>query len=399
MSKYAFPDLIVIGAGIFGLWQARHALKRGERVLVLEKRQVGAGASGGFLGALMPHMPDSWNAKKQMQFDGLASLERAVAELETDTGFDCGYRRCGRLMPLRHERTLEHLQKRIEGANAHWVDAGGKQLFAMEHLDQTQLRARLAGPNGEDWLSPEIAERGAQYDTLSARINPRSYIRALGEYVRGHELGEIREDSAVATVGEAGEGACAVLEDGTRIECRQIVIANGWEAYRLLGSMKARYQGQVLTGRGVKGQAVLAELAHGDDLPIIYDDGTYVIAHGAAMGADETGRANRIAIGATSRNDWVDEKTGSENLEEGRTRFDPHDTGFLDQARMICPAIRQSPIVETWANIRPRNTLADPQTGKTGTDPVFGSVDGNAPIGIAVGGFKISFGIAHLDLL
>ena len=41
----ASPDVIVIGAGIFGLWAARHALKRGERVLVLEKSAVGSGAS------------------------------------------------------------------------------------------------------------------------------------------------------------------------------------------------------------------------------------------------------------------------------------------------------------------------------------------------------------------
>ena len=37
-------DCVVIGAGILGLWAARHAIKRGERVLVLEKRQGGGGS-------------------------------------------------------------------------------------------------------------------------------------------------------------------------------------------------------------------------------------------------------------------------------------------------------------------------------------------------------------------
>ncbi|MGB7286840.1 MAG: FAD-dependent oxidoreductase, partial [Salaquimonas sp.] len=84
------PDLIVVGGGIFGLWAARHAIKRGERVLVLEKREIGAGASGGFLGALMPHMPDNWEAKKQLQFAALSSMPAAIARLEAETGIDCG---------------------------------------------------------------------------------------------------------------------------------------------------------------------------------------------------------------------------------------------------------------------------------------------------------------------
>ncbi|MFC6655714.1 FAD-dependent oxidoreductase [Roseibium salinum] len=56
-------DLAVAGAGIFGLSVAHAAIKAGLRVAVLEKDRVGAGSSGGLLGALMPHMPARWNPK------------------------------------------------------------------------------------------------------------------------------------------------------------------------------------------------------------------------------------------------------------------------------------------------------------------------------------------------
>ena len=64
-------DLTVRGAGIFGLSVAWEAARRGARVLVIEATRIGAGASGGVVGALSPHVPENWNAKKAFQLDSL----------------------------------------------------------------------------------------------------------------------------------------------------------------------------------------------------------------------------------------------------------------------------------------------------------------------------------------
>ncbi|HTE66013.1 MAG TPA: FAD-dependent oxidoreductase, partial [Candidatus Binatia bacterium] len=40
------PDLIVIGGGIIGCSAAAYAAERGASVLLLEEREIGAGASG-----------------------------------------------------------------------------------------------------------------------------------------------------------------------------------------------------------------------------------------------------------------------------------------------------------------------------------------------------------------
>ena len=387
-------DLLVVGGGIFGLWAARHALKQGKRVLVVEKRRVGAGASGGFLGALMPHMPDRWNEKKQMQYEGLRSLELAIAELESDTGADCGYRRCGRLMPLSHERMLHHLQERISGAARNWLDERGKQIFNMEHVAPEELAGRFPAPGVDGWLSPHIAPFGAAYDTLSARINPRAYLSALARYIREHENGSLVEGATVTAVDPAAVSVS--LADGGVLSAGQIIIANGWEAYGLLSGIDARIGNQKLTGRGVKGQAVLLGLPHDDNLPILYDSGSYVVPHGKGMSVDASGNANRVAVGSTSVDDWLPGDADEEALEAARTGYDAADTGFFDHARSFCPALASATVVERWANVRPRNTIPDTITGRIGTEPVFGAIEGHDRVSVAAGGFKISFGIAHL---
>ena len=83
-------------------------------------RRLGAGASGGLLGALMPHMPDRWNAKKQFQFDALVSLEAEIAALEAATGLSAGYSRSGRLMPLAEAASAQDRARPLRRRRNHW---------------------------------------------------------------------------------------------------------------------------------------------------------------------------------------------------------------------------------------------------------------------------------------
>ena len=67
----ASVDVTVRGAGIFGLSVAWACLGRGATVRVIETAHPGAGSSGGLVGALSPHVPEAWNAKKAFQLDSL----------------------------------------------------------------------------------------------------------------------------------------------------------------------------------------------------------------------------------------------------------------------------------------------------------------------------------------
>jgi len=384
-------DVAIIGGGILGLWAARHAIKRGQKVCLVEKRKIGAGASGGFLGALMPHMPDGWDAKKQFQYEGLSTLPQAIAELEADTGHDCGYKMCGRIIPLPHEKMLQHMPIRTKGSQEFWGEgytlvlrqAQDEGISTGSHpqdntfpcskpsvLPQSKPSVLLQPELVEGWVNPDIAQYGIQYDTFSARVNPRAYVAALEMYVRPRA--EVIENTEALTLSlSKGEGGAVHLSNGDKISAGKIIIANGYEAYPLLQPL----MGEILNGgkpigRGVKGQAVLVEFEHEDNLPIVYHDGVYVVPHAN----------NRVAIGSTSRKEWMEPFT-----------FDDADMEFYEKAISYVPALKNAPIIDKWAAVRPRNTL----DGK-GTDPFFGPVPGQEELTALVGGFKITLGVAHV---
>ncbi|MFN3500185.1 MAG: NAD(P)/FAD-dependent oxidoreductase, partial [Pannonibacter indicus] len=137
------PDVLVIGAGVFGLSTARAAAEAGLSVTLVEADQVGSGASGGVLGALMPHMPARWNAKKAFQFEALAGLEGHIARLEAETGLETGYRRCGRVLPITTADLLAHHHAR-EGAQQ--VDGGVESAQVVRDGGRAQrLQRRVVG--------------------------------------------------------------------------------------------------------------------------------------------------------------------------------------------------------------------------------------------------------------
>ena len=348
-------DVVVIGAGVFGLWAARHAIKAGKSVLVVDKRRAGAGASGGFLGALMPHMPDRWNGKKQFQFEALAGLEAALRQLEADTGIDCGYQRCGRLVPLGHERTRAIVAQRMSGAQANWPG------YSMQLLEPP-----FTATPADGWLSLQAAPFGAQWDDLSARLDPRSLIKALAAFVRSK--GELREAVEVVAL----RSGAALLADGTTLKAGEIIVANGWEAYGLLQPHMGQLAEGGMIGRGVKGQAMLLEFAHGDGHPVIYSDGAYVVPHAG----------NAIAVGSSSVDAW----RGEPGV------FDPADIGFHAKALALVPQLAGAPVLERWAGVRPRNMFA-----ANSGEAWFGPVPGLAGVSARIGGFKTGLAMGHVE--
>ncbi len=92
--------MLVIGGGVFGLSVARSCLAAGLSVIVAEAERIGSGASGGVVGALVPHRPEPWRDFNRFQFDALTGLPDRMAALAAETGRDPGYARTERLSPL-----------------------------------------------------------------------------------------------------------------------------------------------------------------------------------------------------------------------------------------------------------------------------------------------------------
>jgi len=341
-------DLVVVGGGVQGLWVARLAALAGMSVALVEARTCGSGASGGMLGALMPHLPVGWGEKKQFQFDALVELEAIAAELKDETGIDTGYVRCGRAMPIRTEGFLAQFPARQQASRARWQSDVSN--FELSLLEATEL---------EGWLAPEATQFGVFWDPLAARIEPQSYVAALKASIIARC--DIFEGWAFQSFDAArGEITCRVGSGVETLAARQVVLAAGFETF---GLVQEAYG--VALGRGLKGQAALLAAPLPDNRPILYDDGMYIVAHSA----------EQCAVGSTTEADWDDPSSTDDRIEKR-----------IHQARQLCPALRDAAVIGSWAGIRPKCL---------GRDLMVGRLFPEQPLFIATGGFKITFGIAH----
>lgn len=348
-SGQSSTDLLIVGGGIMGLWAAVYAERMGIDAVLIDAGVLGQGASGGLLGALMPHMPDKWNPKKQFQFDALVALEPEVARLEDETGLTAGYRRSGRLIPLPKPHLRDIALGHSADADSHWH--AGERRFHWHVIDT---------PDVSGWPDASQMEGGFVHDTLAGRVAPRSLTAVLSAFLRGARHVRIIENSAVHSI----DAARAVAEtDGGAIAFGHCVIAAGYQSFSLLARDTAGLTQPL--GQPVKGQSALLKADIDPELPTIFRDGLYVVAH----------EGGHVAIGSTSEN-----------------RFDaPFATdGQLDvlveKARALVPLLRDAPVVERWAGLRPK---------AIDRDPMIGRHPAHERVLALTGGFKVSFGLAH----
>lgn len=293
-------DVTVRGAGIFGLSVAWCCLRRGARVRVIDPFGPGAGASGGLVGALAPHVPETWNAKKDFQFRSLIVAEAFWAEVEAAGGVDPGYLRSGRLQPLADARAVALARQREVSARAQWQ---GK----------ADWRVVDAGDHG-DW-APQSPTGLLVQDTLTARLHPRRACAALAAACRA-------------------KGAEILTEGPDR---GAVIWATGVQDLEAM----SRAAGRML-GTGVKGQAALLQFAAAER-PQLFADALHIVPHG-----DGT-----VAIGSTSER-LYDDPTGTDGLLDD----------VIARALAAFPVLREAPILARWAGVRPRARSRAPILGR-----------------------------------
>ncbi|KMW59636.1 Oxidoreductase, FAD-binding [Candidatus Rhodobacter oscarellae] len=317
----ATPDVTIMGAGIFGLSIAFACARRGAAVRVVERRGVGAGSSGGVVGALAPHTPENWNPKKQFQFESLTMAQSFFAEVDALSGRSSGYARLGRVQAVENARGLELAQARIAGARAHWAEAYQWQVL------------QSCG----DW-GPQSPTGHWVHDTLSGRIHPMMACQSLA--------------AAVAALGsQIAQGDEA--PDGT-----PVIWATGAEG---LDALSHEIGKQV--GNGVKGQALTLGFER-PDAPQIFADGVHIVPH----------QNGTVAIGSTSERAFDDPVATDAQLD-----------ALHAKALAKCPVLRDAPVVQRWAGVRPR---------ARSRAPMLGNWPGRPGHFVANGGFKIGFGMA-----
>lgn len=313
-------DLTVRGGGAFGLCIAWEAARRGARVRLIESARIGAGSSGGLVGALSPHVPENWNPKKAFQLESLLMAEAFWGQVSQAAGLPTGYGRVGRLQPLADAAAVDLARKRHETAISLWNG------FA---------EWRVVPATGDAW-EPRSASGWLVHDTLSARLHPRMAAAALVAAIR-------------ARGGEVIEGDAA--EEGP------VIWATGVQGLRELSADLGRP-----VGDGVKGQAISLKF-DARTAPQLYVDGLHIIPH-----ADGT-----LAIGSTSEHHWQDDSVTDGLLET-----------ILLRATTALPILAEAPVLERWAGIRPRARTKAPILGAWPGKPGHFVANGGFKIGFGM---------------
>lgn len=292
-------DVTVMGAGIFGLSVAWACVQRGATVRVIEAVGIGAGASGGLVGALSPHVPENWNPKKAFQLESLLMAGDWWAGVEAASGMNAGYARTGRLQPLEDDAAVARARARGVTAQALWQGAAIWEVIAA---------------SGEPW-EPASPSGYLVHDSLSARVHPRGGAAALVAAIRARG-GEVL----------LGSGAAAGA----------VIWATGVAGLTALSADVGRE-----VGGAVKGQALSLGFA-AQDLPQLFVDGLHIVPHG-----DGT-----VAIGSTSERVWDDATSVDAQLDALHAR-----------AVAACPVLAGAPVVAQWAGLRPRAQSRAPMLG------------------------------------
>ena len=313
-------DLTVRGGGIFGLSIAWAAARRGAKVRLIETHAIGAGASGGPVGALAPHVPEQWNAKKAFQLESLLMAAEWWGQVAQASGLSPGYAATGRLQPLADDAAVTVARQREISAQDLW---------------QGRARWQVVPATGAAW-EPASATGLLVHDTLTARIHPRVALAAL--------VAALQAKGGEVVVGDAPDQGPVIWATGTA----------GLAAL-------SQHQGQNLGG-AVKGQALSLRFS-APDAPQIFVDGLHIVAH----------QDGSVAIGSTSETHWQDPTATDDQLES-----------LLARARVALPSLADAPVVERWAGLRPRAKSRAPLLGSWPGRPGHFIANGGFKIGFGM---------------
>jgi glycine oxidase len=198
-------DVVVIGAGIIGLTTALELARRGRRVCVVERDEVGqqcSWAGGGMLIPVPPEMPTPQVQKLLLRSQQI--YPNYCARLLDETGIDPEYWACG---------------------------------------------ARLIEPSGDTWL-PQAAQVR----------NPR-LLKALGRALAQLQV-PIIEHTVVVGWRLNGQQIDGVRTSTGDIACKQVVLAAGAWSSELAAVDIRPVKGQMLLLRGALGQLDHIRIGH-----------------------------------------------------------------------------------------------------------------------------------------
>jgi len=199
-------DVIVIGAGIIGLATAYYLARENKKVLVLEKEEIGAGASGACDDMIL------LQSKKpgillEMALESLDMYKHLSDELDVDLEFQ----NLGGMILIETEKQLSIMEEFVENQNKHGLN--------VEILDKETVIKK------QPFVSRRVV--ASTYSSIDSQVNP---FRVMQGFIKkGQELGmEIKKHSPVKRIKTTKTGLWEVETDnGEKFSSKVVVNAAG----------------------------------------------------------------------------------------------------------------------------------------------------------------------------
>lgn len=318
-------EVLIIGGGIVGCSTALHLRQRGVPVLLLERNQIGATASG-------------------VNFGGVRRNGRALAELPLAAraidiwkrlpelvGNDCEYTMSGHLKVARCEEDMVTMA-------AHAV-AQAEFGLEVEMLNRNALLDRYP------WFGE--GAYGAAWCASDGQANPRLLGPSFGRAARASGATLIEHDP-VRRVAREGEGFVAETESGRTIRARIVVNASG--------AWGGRFSG--MFGEPVELWPMQPQMMVTEPVAQFMDPALGVV--GGDVYARQIPRGNIIFGGRSSTAD----------LDLGFAKADPEE-GLTTMARMraIIPRTATVNVIRFWSGIEGCTPDHLPVLGPSETTP------------------------------
>ncbi|HET7293891.1 MAG TPA: glycine oxidase ThiO [Vicinamibacteria bacterium] len=310
MRSASSSDVIVIGAGVVGLSTARALAGRGARVLIVERRRVGAEASSAAAGMLSPQAEsESDSPLLELGLKARSHIEALVPVLEGETGMALDYSSRGLIEVAFSEEQAGELQTRLA-----WQRARG---LVVEPLSADDLRQ--AEPN----LAPS-----ARFGLLvpgDHRIDNVRLTRALAASAVARGAALLSGRPVLSLLAESGR--VQGVRAGHEIHRAPVVVnaAGAWAG--LLGGDPAPPPVEPIRGQIVAFDVAPPALRH-----VVVSPRGYLVPRGDG----------RILAGSTSERAGFDKSVTAAGLR-----------GILDAAIEMTPFVADVPVADTWAGLRP----------------------------------------------
>lgn len=322
-------DVIVAGGGVIGLACAWSAMRRGMRVVLLERAASTAGATRVAAGMLAPvgELRHREEVLLEMTVAAAAMYPEWAAEVEESSGHATGYERLGSL----------HVA----------LDRDEAEVLKRQH--ELQLSAGLEA----EWLGPRACRRleaglhpslhGGVFVEGEAVVDPRLLAEALRAALeRGGA--EMRFGAEVAgLVFESDRAAGVRLADGAELRAGAVVAATGSWSGGAGSWLPEEVRPPV---RPVKGEVIELGSRRAERLceRIVASERVYVVPR-----AD-----GRVILGATMEEAGFDEAVTAGGVLE-----------LLREAYRLLPEVAETEVVEVAAGLRPGSPDNVPIVGRS----------------------------------